>query len=69
MTATVCTGTALLARTGLLDGRPPTSNKLAWEWVKQQGEAADWVRRARWVDEGDMPGVRISQDKPFSVRS
>ena len=29
ITATVCTGAALLARTGLLDGRPATSNKIA----------------------------------------
>ena len=28
MTATVCTGDALLARTGLLDNRPATSDKL-----------------------------------------
>ena len=54
MTATVCTGAALLARTGLLDQRPATSNKVAWEWVLQQGEAVDWVRRARWVDDGDI---------------
>jgi transcriptional regulator GlxA family with amidase domain len=54
MTATVCTGSALLARTGLLDNRPATSNKMAWDWVRQQGEAVDWVRQARWVDDTDI---------------
>ena len=54
VTATVCTGAALLARTGLLDRRRATSNKLAWDWVLQQGEAVDWVRRARWVDDGNI---------------
>jgi transcriptional regulator GlxA family with amidase domain len=54
VTATVCTGSALLARTGLLDGRPATSNKLAWDWVVQQGPAVVWRRRARWVDDGDV---------------
>jgi transcriptional regulator GlxA family with amidase domain len=54
LTATVCTGAALLARTGLLDGRPATSNKLAWPWVQQQGGRVSWVRKARWVDDTDI---------------
>lgn len=54
MTATVCTGSALLARTGLLDDRPATSNKLAWDWVLQQGPRVQWVRHARWVDAGNI---------------
>jgi transcriptional regulator GlxA family with amidase domain len=52
VTTTVCTGSALLARTGLLDGRPATSNKIAWDWVVQQGPRVRWIRRARWVDDG-----------------
>src|SRR5690606_15611933 len=39
ITMTVCTGAALLAKTGLLDNRPATSNKIAFAWVKQQGMA------------------------------
>jgi transcriptional regulator GlxA family with amidase domain len=54
VTATVCTGSAVLARTGLLDSRPATSNKLAWDWVLEQGPQVDWKRQARWVDDGDI---------------
>jgi transcriptional regulator GlxA family with amidase domain len=52
VTATVCTGSALLARTGRLDDRPATSNKIAWDWVVQQGPRVRWQRTARWVDDG-----------------
>ena len=54
VTATVCTGAALLARTGLMDGRTATSNKIAWDWVLQQGPRVLWKRKARWVDGGDI---------------
>ena len=46
---TVCTGSALLAKTGLLDGKKATSNKKAFDWVVTQGEKVNWVRKARWI--------------------
>lgn len=48
----VCTGSALLARAGVLDGRQATSNKSAFEWVMSQGPAVNWVKQARWVEDG-----------------
>ncbi len=47
----VCTGSALLARAGLLDGRRATTNKAAFEWVASQGGRVDWQKQARWVED------------------
>jgi putative intracellular protease/amidase len=46
---TVCTGSALLARTGLLDDIEATSNKMAFEWARTNGENVKWKYKARWV--------------------
>ncbi|EMR65550.1 putative family protein [Eutypa lata UCREL1] len=44
---TVCTGSALVAMTGLLDGKRATSNKRAFSWAMAQGPNVQWVREAR----------------------
>ncbi len=49
---TVCTGTALLARTGLLKGIKATTNKMAFDWVAEQDRKVQWLRKARWVNDG-----------------
>ncbi len=46
---TVCTGSAILAKTGLLDGKKATSNKKAFDWVTTQGKDVNWIRKARWT--------------------
>jgi putative intracellular protease/amidase len=46
---TVCTGSALLAKTGLLDNCNATTNKIAFEWVKDNGINVNWKYKARWV--------------------
>jgi transcriptional regulator GlxA family with amidase domain len=49
---TVCTGSALLARTGLLDNRIATSNKRSFDWVTTNGENVHWIKKARWTVDG-----------------
>ena len=48
----VCTGAALLANTGLLNGRAATTNKQAFAWVSSQSREVHWQKRARWVRDG-----------------
>ena len=49
---TVCTGSALLAKTGLLNGLDATSNKRAFEWVSSQEAKVNWIKKARWAVDG-----------------
>lgn len=65
LVVSVCTGAALLARAGLLNGYRATSNKRAFDWVTTCGERVDWVRRARWVADRDRwtaSGVAAGMD-------
>ncbi|TQW09620.1 DJ-1/PfpI protein [Cordyceps javanica] len=65
---TVCTGAALAARAGVLDGRRATTNKLAFDWVVSQGPKVQWVRHARWVSDGNIwtsSGISAGIDMTF----
>ena len=48
----VCTGSALLAKSGLLDRKEATSNKRAFEWVMSTNSTVKWKSKARWVVDG-----------------
>jgi len=68
--ASVCTGSALLARAGLLDGRRATSNKRAFDWVCSQGPRVKWIRKARWVADGPVftsSGVSAGMDMALAI--
>lgn len=51
---TICTGSALAAKAGLLDNRKATSNKRAFSWVITNGPNVQWDKHARWVVDGNL---------------
>jgi len=50
---TVCTGSILLSRTGILDGKRATSNKMAFAWTKTS-PGVTWIKKARWIRDGTI---------------
>jgi transcriptional regulator GlxA family with amidase domain len=68
--ASVCTGSALLAKAGILDGMKATSNKLSFDWVTTQGANVTWIREARWVEDGRFytsSGVSAGMDMTLGL--
>jgi putative intracellular protease/amidase len=70
--ASVCTGAAVLAKCGFLDGLPAATNHSAFDWVAQHGPLVLWNNVARWVDAGKYTtsaGVSAGTDLGFYLVS
>lgn len=66
----VCSGSAILAKVGLLDGYKATSNKRFFALAKVAGPNVNWVERARWVEDRDRitsSGVSAGTDMSLAV--
>ena len=65
MVTSICTGSSLLAASGLLDGYRATTNKRAFEWATPQNQPVEWAAQARWVEDRDRwtwSGVAAGMD-------
>ena len=61
----VCTGTTLLAKSGILSGKKATTNKRVFNWVIQFGKDINWIKKARWIKDGNIytsSGVSAGMD-------
>ena len=70
LVASVCTGSALLAKAGVLNGLRATTNKLAFGWATSQSEKVQWQKQARWVEDGKFftsSGVSAGIDMSLAV--
>ncbi|KAI9149900.1 Isonitrile hydratase 6 [Paramyrothecium foliicola] len=66
---TVCTGSGLAARAGVLDGKRATTNKLLWDETVALGPRVDWIYKARWVQDGNVwtsSGISAGIDVTFA---
>ena len=66
----VCTGAAVLAISGVLDGKPAATNHAAFAWVTTFGPRVLWDNVSRWVDAGHYvtsAGVSAGTDMAFHL--
>lgn len=67
----VCTGSTLIAATGILDGRKATTNKFSWTFATSN-QAVNWIPKARWVVDGNIwssSGVAAGMDMTYAFIS
>ena len=70
ITSSVCTGSALRAKAGILDGKKATSNKQVFNLAASSSDKVEWIESARWVDDGNVvtsSGVSAGIDMSLAI--
>merc|ERR1711862_108785 len=47
---TVCSGSAIIAKSGILNGCKATTNKISFTILQGYGPKVNWIQNARWVE-------------------
>ena len=72
LTLSVCTGSLILARAGLLDGLKATTHWKAFDAMRTAAPTTELIENVRWVDNGKIilsAGVSAGIDMSFHVIS
>lgn len=72
LTLSVCTGSLLLAKAELLNGKKATTHWMAFDTMKQLAPQVELIENVRWVDNGKIilsAGVSAGIDLAFHVIS
>ena len=70
LVTSVCSGSALLAKAGVLDGHKATCNKQYYNLLISNGPKVQWQPKARWVEDGKFitsSGVSAGIDMSLAV--
>ncbi|KAL4905099.1 hypothetical protein BDW74DRAFT_19037 [Aspergillus multicolor] len=51
---TNCTGAAVAAQTGVLDGKNATCNNVEFNWIKERYPAVKWTKEKKWIVDGNI---------------
>ncbi|KAL3449860.1 class I glutamine amidotransferase-like protein [Aspergillus insuetus] len=51
---TTCTGAAVAAATGVLDGKNATVNNLEFEWIVKAYPKVKWTKAKKWIVDGNI---------------
>lgn len=68
----VCTGSMILAKAGVLENKRATTNKLDWNEVVKHGKDVNWIPTARWTHDGKIwtsSGVAAGMDMTYALLS
>ncbi|KAJ9646750.1 uncharacterized protein PV06_10495 [Exophiala oligosperma] len=53
-TFSTCTGAAVLAAAGVLDGKKATINNIEYNWVSKQFPKVKWTKERKWIIDGNL---------------
>ncbi|KAJ9611804.1 hypothetical protein, variant [Exophiala oligosperma] len=54
LTFSTCTGAAVLAAAGVLDGKSATINNIEYDWVKKRYPRVNWTKERKWIIDGNI---------------